>query len=214
VATLRKEGVEKVFRETQMAFMYAPHFHPAMKHVMPVRRALRMRTFFNVLGPLLNPAGVRRQVVGTFNKEVARKMVYILANLETEFAYTVNAHDGLDEISLCAQSEIFELTNNIVNESVVFDPRSLGFEWSKIEELQGGDAEENATIIRTVLGGKSTPAQRDIILLNATFGIHASGKVERLSEAKELAVDSIGSGRALKALNDFIEATNDVKEAI
>ncbi len=209
VATLHKEEVEQVYNECRMAFMFAPHFHPAMKYIMPARRALGIRTFFNILGPLLNPAGVRRQIVGTFNKDVARQIIHILANLDTEFAYAVNAHDGLDEVSLCAQSEIYELTNKMVQESIIFDPRSLNFEWAEIDDLQGGDANHNAAIIRAVLNNKSTPAQRDVILLNATFGIRASGMVDHLSEAKELAVESIDSGKAIRALNEFIEATND-----
>ncbi len=213
VATLHKGEVEKAFRETGMAFMFAPYFHPAMKHVMPARRALGVRSFFNILGPLLNPAGVRRQMIGAFSKEVARQIVHILANLETEFAYTVNAHDGLDEVSLSAQSEIFELKESLVMESVVFDPRSLDLEWVDLEELQGGGADYNAGIIRSVLDNSSTRAQRDIVLLNAAFGIHAAGKAEHLSEALELARESLKSGEALKALNRFVEATNDVKEA-
>jgi len=212
VPTLQKEGIEEVFSDTGMAFMFAPHFHPAMKHVMPARRALGIRTFFNVLGPLLNPAGVKRQMVGAFSKEVARQIVHILANLDTDFAYSVNAHDGLDEVSLSAQSEIFELNNQMINESVVFDPESLGFEWSSLEDLQGGDADYNANIIRSIMENKADQAQKNVVLLNASFGIRVSGKVDRLSEAKEMAVESLESGRALKALDRFIEATKEAKE--
>lgn len=211
VATLEKKQVEEVFEETGMAFMFAPNFHPAMKHVMPARKALGIRTFFNILGPLLNPAGVRRQIIGAYNKEVARNIIHILANLDTEFAYTVNAHDGLDEVSLTAQSEIFELTDQLVSESFVFDPRSLGFEWVEMEEIQGGDAEMNAGIIRSIMKDTAEPAQRNIVLLNATFGIHVSGKADHLDEAKELAEESLQSGSALKAMEQFVEATNEVR---
>lgn len=211
VATLHKEEVEKTYKETGMAFMFAPFFHPAMKHVMPARRALGVRSFFNILGPLLNPAGVRRQMIGAFSKEVARQIAHILANLETEFAYTVNAHDGLDEVSLSAQSEIFELKESMVMESVVFDPRSLDLEWVELEELRGGDAGYNAGIIRSVLDSNSTRAQRDIVLLNAAFGIHAAGKADHLSEALQLARQSLESGEARKALDRFVEVTKDVK---
>ncbi|MDX1671863.1 MAG: anthranilate phosphoribosyltransferase [Balneolaceae bacterium] len=210
VAALQKEQVEAVFEDTAMAFMFAPNFHPAMKHVMPARRSLGIRTFFNILGPLLNPAGVKRQIIGAYSKEVARKIIHILANLDTHFAYTVNAHDGLDEVSLTAQSEIFELTDQLVSESFVFDPRSLDFEWVEMDEIQGGDAKTNAAIIRSILDNSAEPAQRDIVLLNATFGIHVSGKVEHLDEAKELAVESLQTGSALDALERFIEATNEV----
>lgn len=212
VVMLEKEQVEEVYREIGLVFMFAPFFHPAMKHVMPARRNMGIRTFFNILGPLLNPAGVKRQMVGAYSREVANKMARILANLDTEFAYTVNAHDGLDEVSLCAQSEIFEMSGNMVKQSTTFDPRSLDFNWSDISELKGGDAEYNAGILRSIMDNKATEAQENVVLLNATFGIHASGKVDHLDEAKELAVDSLRSGKARKALNDFVEVTSQVAE--
>lgn len=210
IVTLDKKEVEEVFEQTKLVFMFAPNFHPAMKHVMPARRSMGIRTFFNILGPLLNPAGVKRQVIGAYNKDVARQIAHILANLDTNFAYTVNAHDGLDEVSLTSQSEIFELNNNMVNEATTFDPRSLGFEWTELSELQGGDAKHNADIIRSILKNKSTSAQRDVILLNAAFGIHASGKADTLTEARKCAEESLNTGSARKALRHFIEATNDV----
>lgn len=209
VAMLHKEQVEEVFNETGLVFMFAPYFHPAMKYVMPARKGLGIRTFFNILGPLLNPAGVKRQVIGAFNKDAARQISHILANLETEFAYTVNAHDGLDEVSLTCQSEIFEMKDRFVTESITFDPRSLDFEWVEMEDLLGGDAQMNASIIRNIMENKAAPAQRDIVVLNAAFGIHASGKVQHLDEARERAVESLESGGANKALKNFIEATND-----
>jgi anthranilate phosphoribosyltransferase len=213
VVMLHKEEVEKVFKETGLVFMYAPFFHPAMKHVMPARRTMGIRTFFNILGPLLNPAGVKRQMVGAYSKPVARQIAHILANLDTDFAYTVNAHDGLDEVSLGAQSEIFEVNRQMVKEATTFDPRSLDFDWTDLDELQGRDAEYNANILRSIMANKATDAQRDVVLLNATFGIHASGKVDHLAEAKALAEDSLRSGKAEKALNQFIEVTNEVSDS-
>ncbi len=210
VIDLDKEQVKEVFEEAGLVFMFAPNFHPAMKHVMPARRSMGIRTFFNILGPLLNPAGVKRQMIGAYSKNIAREIAHILANLDSEFAYTVNAHDGLDEVSLAAQSEIYELNHNMVKESTTFDPRSLDFEWADLDSLQGGDAEYNANIIRSILDNKSTQAQRDVVLLNATFGIHASGKVKHLTEARKLAEESLQSGKAEKALSRYIEASNDV----
>ena len=210
VATLRKEEVEEVFEEAGLVFMFAPYFHPAMKHVMPARKGLGIHTFFNILGPLLNPAGVRRQIVGAYNRDVARIIGQILANLDTEFAYTVNAHDGLDEVSLSSQSEVFEMKDRFVTDAITFDPRSLGFEWVEMDALMGGDADENAAIIRNIMENKAEPAQSDIVLLNATFGIHAAGKTDHLSDARELAVESLESGSAKQALDRFIEASNDL----
>lgn len=210
VVDLRKKQVEEVFEETGIVFMFAPNFHPAMKHVMRARRTVRIRTFFNILGPLLNPAAVKRQVIGAYSKDVARKIARILANLDTEFAYTLNAHDGLDEVSLSAQTEIFELNNRMMKEATTFDPRSLDFQWTSSEQLQGGNAEYNAEIIRSILLNKAKDAQRNVTLLNATFGIHASGKTGHLTEAKQLAEESLKSGKAHKVLENFVEATSDI----
>jgi len=202
--------VEKVFNDVGMAFMFAPMFHPAMKYVMPARRALGFRTFFNVLGPLCNPAGVKRYVVGAFSKDVAEKMAYILANLDTEFGYTFNAHDGLDEVSTTADSEIFEIKDNLISESVLFYPESLGFQRVDMNSLVGGSPDINAEIFNNILDNKATLPQKEIALLNATFAIQASGKVETLIEAKELAIDSLESGKARTMFNSFVEATNSV----
>lgn len=207
---LGKEQVEQVFDEIGMAFMFAPMFHPAMKYVMPTRRELGFRTFFNILGPMVNPAGVQRYVIGAFNKEVAEKMVHILANLDTDFAYTFNAHDGLDEVSLTSQSEIFELKDKVVSTSIIFDPESIGFQKVSMDELMGGGKEKNAEILTNIMANKGTEAQQNIALLNAAFAIQASGKVKKLEEAKELAEEALESGKARKILNDFMDATNDV----
>lgn len=209
VIDLHKEQVEQVFEQAGIVFMFAPNFHPAMKHVMKARRTVGIRTFFNILGPLLNPASVKRQVIGAYSKDIARKIARILTNLDTEFAYTLNAHDGLDEVSLSAQTEIYELTNRMMKESTTFDPRSLDFQWAELEELKGGDADFNADIIRSILANKAKEPHQDITLLNAAFGIHASGKAEHLTEAKELAEESLNSGEARKALDRFVEATNE-----
>lgn len=210
VPNLQKEQVEELFSRTKMAFMFAPNFHPAMKYVMPARRALKIRTFFNILGPLVNPANVRYQVIGTFNKETAQKMIQILGNLHTENAYTINAHDGLDEVSTTSQSEIFELQTHVSGDSVTFDPLSLGYKWVTHEAILGGNAEENAKILLNILDGKSTRAQRDIAELNATFGIRASNMTDNLKEAREMAAESIDSGKAREKLDQFIKESKAI----
>ncbi|HCD52331.1 MAG TPA: anthranilate phosphoribosyltransferase [Balneolaceae bacterium] len=206
---LDKDQVAEVYNEVGLAFMYAPMFHPAMKYVMPARRALGFRTFFNILGPLCNPAGVRRYVIGAYSKEVAEQMAHILANLSTEFAYTFNADDGLDEVSLTANSLVFELKDNILSRGIIFTPESIGFERVNISELMGGDPGFNADIFTNILDNKGTVAQQNMVLLNATFAIQASGKVETMLEAKELATESLESGKARKVFNNFVEATNE-----
>jgi anthranilate phosphoribosyltransferase len=210
VPSLEATLVEKCFAETKMAFMFAPLFHPAMKHVMPARKSLGMRTFFNILGPLLNPAGVKRQVIGAYNREVASLMIRILTNLDTEYAFTLHAHDGLDELSTTDLTDLFELKNSVSSEVIRFDPTELGYRRVSMTQLQGGDAMTNADIIRSILKGTSTDEQREIVELNATFSIFVSGKASSIKEAKELAVDSIISGNALKTLDLFAQCTQDL----
>lgn len=207
VPNLQKNEVEKLFNETGMAFMFAPNFHPAMKYVMPARRALKVRTFFNMLGPLLNPAQVRHQVVGAFSREAAQNMVQILANLDTETAFTLSAHDGLDEVSTTSQTEIFELKSNISGNSNSFDPRSLNYTLAKSDDLLGGDATVNAGIIQNIFNGSSTKAQRDIVELNAAFGIYVTGAAESIETAKEMAAESIDSGSAANKLKLFAKTS-------
>jgi anthranilate phosphoribosyltransferase len=211
VPTLHKEQIEKVFSETKIAFMFAPHFHPAMKHVIPARRILGIRSFFNTMGPLLNPAGVKHQVVGAFDKRTARQIAEILNNLDAVHVYSVHARDGLDEISLSAPTFIYELFEDDIHETS-FDFASLGFDSVSLPELQGGDAFYNADILRSVLNGTATQAQRNIVLINAAFGIHVSGRADNLKEAKGMAIESIDSGAAIKALNRMSEATNDIMD--
>lgn len=207
---LNARQVERAFKEVGIAFMYAPMFHPAMKYVMPARRALGFRTFFNILGPMCNPAGVRRYVIGAFSKSIAEKMAHILANLETEFAYTFNSHDGLDELSLTARADVYELKDSILSMPILFDPVSLDFNFRSMDELLGGDPKENAGIFENILDNNSTDAQRDIILLNAAFGIQASGKVVSLGEAKILAEESLESGRAREVFDNYVEVSRNV----
>lgn len=209
-SNLQKREIEILFRETGMAFMFAPNFHPAMKYVMPARRSLKMRTFFNMLGPLLNPAGVKRQVIGTFSLESAKVMIRILSNLESEKAFTVSAKDGMDEVSLVKRTTVFELNKDGTVDSKLFDPQTLGFEMVKATELEGGASVVNAEILRSVLKGKSDAAKLNIVILNSAFAILASGKSENLQQSVEMASDSILSGRAYDKLEQFITATNDL----
>lgn len=210
VPDLNKEQVETLYNETGMAFMFAPIFHPALKYVMPARRALKIRTFFNMLGPLLNPADVKNQVIGAFSREAAGQMIHILANLDTESAFTLSAHDGLDEISLTCQTDIFELQSHMSRGAITFDPKSLGYGWVASEELLGGDAAVNAGIIQNIMKGKSTVAQKNIVELNAAFAIRAAHMADSLEEARVKAIKSIESGEAGKKLDLFVKESQKV----
>lgn len=210
VPNLDKKQVETLFESTGMAFMFAPNFHPAMKFVMPARRALKIRTFFNMLGPLLNPAGVKNQVIGTFSREAAAQMIQILSNLPTESAFTLSAHDGLDEVSLSSQTEIYELKSHLSVNSVTFDPESLGYKKTGLDQLMGGDAVHNAKIIRDIMSGQATDAQRNIVELNAAFAIRAAGKADSLDLARKIAEESLDSGAALKKLDLFVNESQKI----
>ncbi len=210
---MNKDMAETCFRQTGMTFMFAPLFHPAMAKVMTARKDLGMRTFFNILGPLLNPADVKRQIIGAYNREIAGQIIRILTHFDTEFAYTVHAEDGLDELSTTSLTHVYQLMNGEVNETARFDPRILGMSVARPDELKGGDPEYNAGIIRAVLDDRGTNAQRDIVLLNATFGIHASGLFTDIQDAYYEAEESLESGSAKKAMERFAEATSDIKAA-
>ncbi|MDI6401124.1 anthranilate phosphoribosyltransferase [Balneolaceae bacterium ANBcel3] len=208
---LMKEDVETTFKETGMAFMFAPRFHPAMAHVMPVRKELAMRTFFNIMGPMLNPANVKRQVVGAFNRSTAKTIIQILHRLGSEFVYTLHADDGLDELSTSSLTRVYQLNGSKKEVESTVDAEIFGFARSSKPDLAGGNSEENAVIIRSVLENNSTQAQKEIVLLNAAFAIHASGLCYDIHEALLQAEESLESEEALQALNRFSECTKDLK---
>ncbi|AXJ01042.1 anthranilate phosphoribosyltransferase [Cyclonatronum proteinivorum] len=207
---LEAPKVKTCFEQTGLAFMFAPLFHPAMKYVMPARRALGMRTFFNILGPLLNPAGVKRQLVGTFDDETAKLCFDILYQLEAERIVTVHSEDGMDEFSTAADAGVHFLGQDAIPTYTKFSPEHFGLQRVDHEALRGGDKEVNAEIIRAVLGGRGTPAQTEIVLYNAAMGIYAGGKSDDFSEALAFARESIGSGKAAEKLRHFAEATQEL----
>ena len=203
---LGKEGVEYCLEEVGIAFIFAPLFHPAMRHVMPVRRALGVRTFFNILGPLVNPAGVERQLVGAFSPEVARQMAEVLARLGAVRAITVHA-GGMDEFSLHAPATFYRVDGKAVEEHALL-PEALGFRQVPLEALKGGNAQENASILQQVLSGQEGP-YREVVLLNAAYALYISGKYDDLDTALQAAVESIDSGAAARKLKDFIAITHE-----
>ncbi len=210
---LKKEGVEFCLKEAGMAFLFAPFFHPSMRHVMPVRRKLGVRTFFNILGPLANPAGVRRQLVGAFHPGVARQMADILGRLGAEHVMVVHAGDGLDEISLSAPTTAFVAGRDAgAPGEMRIEPRQCGIDEGPLDGLRGGTATDNAEIIRRVLAGTPGPAL-DVVLLNASFALLVSGRFSLLEEACKAARESIGSGAALRSLHRFIEVSREAPDA-
>ena len=196
-----KTIVERCVEMAGIGFLFAPTLHKAMKHAADVRRELGFRTVFNLLGPLTNPAGVQAQVVGVFDSKWTSPLAQVLKNLGTRHAFVVHGEDGLDEITLTCNTKISELTSQKIIDYDL-DPTELGFEYCSEQDLKGGSAEDNATILRELLDGKGGP-QRDIVLLNASAAIVAAGKAADFKSGVEVAKQSIDSGEARQKLKDL-----------
>lgn len=197
----------RAIREIGLGFLYAPALHPAMRHAQPARLELRMRTVFNLLGPLANPAGATAQIAGAPSDAAARLMAEALARLGLERGFVVHGSDGLDEITTTGPTLVWEVERGAVREHRV-TPADFGVPLARPEDLKGGDAETNAAIAREILGGARGP-RRDIVIVNAAAALVAAGKACGFREGAALAADSIDSGAArakLEALAAFCAA--------
>jgi len=199
---LSPERAAQCLREVGICFLYAPNLHPAMKQVQGVRRELRMRTMFNLLGPLTNPARANGQVVGVYSLELVEKLAEALSMLGLRRALVVHGLDGLDEISITGVTRIAEARGGSVR-SYEVEPEEFGMRRAALEEISGGDAAGNAEIIRAVLGGERSP-RRDVVVLNAAAALVAAGKAEHIAGAIEIAKNSIDSGAALEKLDALV----------
>lgn len=210
---LGKEGVETCLREVGLAFLFAPNFHPALRHVMPVRRALGVRTFFNILGPLCNPAGVRHHLVGGFSREVAQQMAEILHRLGAAHALSVHAADGLDEIALSGETLLFEVKSGMdAPTRRTITPEQHGLARQPPATLRGGTADENAATLRALLDGQPGPV-RDAVLLNAAWALHAADRFPGLDVCLAVARESLDSGAARQKLEALVRVSNTVPVA-
>jgi anthranilate phosphoribosyltransferase len=201
-----KEKVEQCLDNVGIAFLFAPLMHGAMKYAAPVRRELGIRTVFNVLGPLTNPAGARRQVLGVFDKRLTELLARVLLDLGTERAMVVHGEGGLDEISTLGKTTISELKDGSVS-TYEFDHSSVGIARGMLPQVAGGDAEVNARIVRDILAGNKNP-QRDITVLNAGAAIYVSGKAQSFRDGVKMAEESIDSRKASKKLQELVDATH------
>ena len=192
--------------EVGIAFLFAPAMHSAMRYVQPARRELRLRTVFNLLGPLTNPARASAQVVGVYSSDLVEKLAEALSMLGLHRALVVHGHDGLDEVTITTSTRIAEVREGTVR-SYEVTPEEFNFERATLSDISGGDAAENARIIRDVL--KGTPsARRNIVLLNAAAALVAASRANHLAEALPLAAASIDSGRAATKLEALVRFTN------
>lgn len=204
---LGKEGVEYCLHEAGIAFLFAPYFHPAIRYVMPVRRKLGVRTFFNILGPLTNPASVRRQLVGAFNRDTARLMASILHALDSQRVVAVHADDGLDELTLTSKTTVFTFDRDNGDGGITtrtVSPDEHGLTISPKSELMGGTAQDNARILMDILDGQPGP-RRDVVVLNSGYALLAAGIFPTIDDAIQAAQESIDSGKALSKLKQLVE---------
>lgn len=204
---LAPEKVSVCVNEVGIGFLFAPLFHPAMKYAAKVRAELGVKTCFNLLGPMTNPAGVRRQLVGAFNQDVAHKMATVFSRLSAHHVYVVSSHDGLDEISLKSLTTVCEVNGGKTNQRYEVDPESFGLPQTDISAILGGSAEMNASITMRILKGDRIP-HRNYVVANSAFGFMASGKAHSIKDGVLMAEESIDSGKALEKLNGLIAFTN------
>jgi len=200
------ETVEKCINEIGIGFLFAPALHGAMKYAIGPRKEIGIRTIFNILGPLTNPAGAECQLLGVYSDELVEKIANVLRNLGCRRGFVVHGLDGMDEITLTTETRIAEVSP----EGVVlktFRPEEVGLTRCGMADLRGGDAAANAAIVRTILAGESGP-KRDIVLLNAAFSLVAAGRTATLKEGLAMAAEAIDSGRAMEQLEKLVTMTN------
>lgn len=208
--SITPEEVQRCIDEIGVGFMFAPAHHSAMKHAIGPRKQMAIRTIFNMLGPMTNPAGVSKQVIGVFSKDLCRPMAEVLNRLGSEHVLVVHACDGLDEITLSGQTYVAELKDGQVKEYTIL-PSEFGFEAQSLEGLSVDSAEASLMLIKAALGkSQDIAAQkaRAIITLNAGAAIYASDLADSLDEGMKRAADAIGSGLALAKLADLANFTN------
>jgi anthranilate phosphoribosyltransferase len=203
---LPPDGVGRCIKEAGIGFMFAPAHHPAMKNVGPTRVELGTRTIFNLLGPLSNPAGVKRQMVGVFSRQWIEPLAQVLKNLGSEAVWVVHGSDGLDEITTSGATYVAALENGAVR-TFEITPEEVGLPRVKAEALRGGDAKENAQALADVLRGKKS-AFRDVAVFNAAAGLIVAGRAKELKAAVALAEKSIDSGEADARLQRLIKVSN------
>lgn len=203
---LPPEKIEKSLIEVGFGFLFAPVFHGAMKYALEPRREIGIRTVFNILGPLTNPAGAKYHVLGVYSSDLTETMAKVLGNLGCIHAFVVHGEDGLDEITITGKTKVSELKGGKV-ENYFIEPADFGIKTGSIEDLLGGEAKENAEITINILKGEKSP-KRDIVLLNASAAIVASEKAKDLKEGIAIAERSIDSGAALRKLEEIKNVTS------
>lgn len=206
---LSPEQVGQCIDEVGIGFLFAPKMHPSMKHAIGARRQMGIRTIFNILGPITNPAGAQRQLLGVFAPDLTDLLAHVLSELGTKSALVVSGYGGLDELTTTGPNTISHLRDGRVT-TYELNPREYGFEGASISDLLGGDAETNAGILRGILSGEIRDARRDVVLLNTGAALLAVGKVQDVAEGIQLAAQILDSGVALSKLEALISYSQEV----
>lgn len=204
------EHSQKILDEINLCFMFAQTYHSSMKHCAPVRREMGIRTIFNILGPLANPAGANMQLMGVYDENLVEPLAKVLSNLGVKRGMVVHGCDGLDEATLTTRTKVCEIERGVLS-SYYLDPEELGLKYCTMAELIGGDAEENAKITRSILNGSEQGAKRDIVVLNAALCLYLAGRAATIKSAIPLAKDLIASGAAINKLEEFVRLSNEVR---
>jgi anthranilate phosphoribosyltransferase len=202
---LDREAMEECLKQVGMTFLFAQVLHSSMRYAAGPRREIGIRTVFNILGPLTNPAGAQAQVLGVYNPPLTEVLGRVLARLGSSRAFVVHGAGGLDEVSLAGTSVLCEIKNGSVRKGTL-DPKRFGFAYSPVSSLAGGTAKENAAITRRILEGEKGP-RRDVVVINAALGLVSGGKAECISDGLEIAAASIDSGAAMAKLSELAQFT-------
>jgi len=205
---LSAEQSEQILNKIGICFMFAPTYHSSMKYAAPVRKEMSVRTIFNILGPLANPAGANMQLLGVYDENLVEPLAKVLSNLGVKSAMVVHGHDGLDEVTLCDITTVCEVNNGVLN-SFFLSPEQLGLKRCLPEDLVGGVPQENAQIALDILKGSKGP-KRDVVVLNSALCLYMAHNQVTLRECVKEAENLIDSGVALSQLNKFIQLSNEI----
>lgn len=220
--SLSPQAAENILQKCGLVFLFAPLYHPSMKHVAPVRKELGIKTIFNYLGPFCNPAGTKRQIVGVPSKNIADTLAQVVSLLDYDHVMIISNADGMDEIGLSSPTHVYSIEarnsksetrkKTRINEFII-NPQKLGFENVPLDRLKGGAAQENAKIIRDILDGKKGP-KRDIVILNAAYALIVSGRAETAEQGMKMAEESIDAGKAKETLHQLITLSNHYAKSV
>jgi len=207
--SLDTKGQIKMLQESGFAFLFAINHHPAMKYIMPIRKSLTHRTIFNILGPLTNPAGAKKYLIGVFSDKFLNRIIVGLSMLDTKTAIAVSSRDGLDEISISDITYATILKDRRTNDFII-DPQEFGFKLYPKDAIRGASAKDNAKITRAILSGEEEGAKKDIVLLNAGVALFVDGRARDIKEGIEMAREAIKSGKTIKKLEEIIKISNQL----